>query len=201
MYFIGDIHGEWSRYCKIINQLGNYKSIQLGDFGVGFITPDLNLFQSLSKNHKFIRGNHDDPKACKTFPNFLGDWGYIETEDIFYVGGGASIDWYLRIPGKSWWEDEELSREQMTNAVDLYAKIQPRIVCSHDCPESVVSFIRTSIRKQPGENITRLGLAEMFSIHMPEIWVFAHWHKSLVFKVGHTQFHCLNINEIKEIGV
>ena len=58
-------------------------------------------------NHKFIRGNHDDPQACREHPYWIKD-GLIEN-DIMYIGGAWSIDREYRTEGVSWWRDEELS--------------------------------------------------------------------------------------------
>lgn len=69
--FIGDVHGNWKRYKKIINDCDT--SIQVGDFGVGFISKITEQVHSNPPydhmkrgDHRFIRGNHDNPNVCKS---------------------------------------------------------------------------------------------------------------------------------------
>lgn len=38
---------------------------------------------------------------------------------------------------KLWWEEEELSEEQMVAAIDRFRADKPRIVVSHTCPTTV----------------------------------------------------------------
>ena len=55
MLIIGDVHGKINEYLQLIKNRKH--SIQLGDFGVGFVDiPELPI------NHRFIRGNHDNPE-------------------------------------------------------------------------------------------------------------------------------------------
>lgn len=53
MYLIGDIHGRFKDYFRLINILPkNEKSIQLGDTGIGF--PQIN-YREWDTNHKVLR--------------------------------------------------------------------------------------------------------------------------------------------------
>ena len=59
MRFIGDVHGKMGDYLHITD--GCAESIQVGDFGAGFVP-----LPSLDLRHRFIRGNHD---RRKLFPD------------------------------------------------------------------------------------------------------------------------------------
>jgi Icc-related predicted phosphoesterase len=180
MIFIGDVHGKIPEYLKIINSCD--KSIQLGDFGVGFIKIPWN---KISLNHRFIRGNHDNPFVCGTVKNFLGDYGYLAEEEVFFVSGAYSIDKHLRVEGRDWWKEEELTIHQMSRCWELYASIKPKIVVSHDCPRIFVDTL------WPGDlyrNPTNQLLQTMYEDHQPELWVFAHHHEDHKLQIGNTLF-------------
>jgi predicted phosphodiesterase len=70
---IGDIHGRIPDYLRLVATLQpGSRSIALGDVYIG--RPGVHL-PELPPEHKFIRGNHDDPKLCREHPNYLGDYG------------------------------------------------------------------------------------------------------------------------------
>ena len=92
---IGDIHGHIGPYINLLVDCD--ASIQVGDFGYGFINePAERLVSDIheSGDHKFIRGNHDDPAKCKVAPGWIQD-GLVRN-DVMFIGGAWSIDWHLR---------------------------------------------------------------------------------------------------------
>jgi len=195
MFFIGDVHGEFEKYEKLIlgkSEATNFKpmncSIQLGDMGIGFGKD--HKFPKISKKHMFIRGNHDNPEICKKHKNHLGDYGYIKELDIFYVAGGYSIDWAQRTLGFSWWMDEELSYQQLQKAFDLYKKEKPRIFISHEAPANVKTFLISSFLN--GDSSTQVLLQQMWEYNKPEIWIVGHWHMKKIFDFEGTKFVVLD---------
>lgn len=193
MIFIGDVHGKIKEYFHLLRNL-NQKSIQVGDFGFGFVE----VPESWSKNHKFIRGNHDDP-ACVKHPNCLGDYGLTE-DKIFFVGGAYSIDavWrkaqQYKYKNPIWWENEEIPEKEFKKILDLYDKEKPDIVVSHDCPAEIRKLI---IDGPQYRNRTSDGLlSAMFYEHAPKLWVFGHYHKSFDQMIKGTRFICLNELEV-----
>jgi predicted phosphodiesterase len=200
MTFIGDIHGKWDRYIDIIDTLDN--SIQVGDFGVGFQNEiPLNSFEEKMKkgNHRFIRGNHDNPAECYRHPQWIPDGSYDSENGIFYMGGALSIDRGRRIRDVNWWENEELSTYELGQCIDEYVATKPRIVVTHDCPETVAL---ESFSWYYGEQTrTKQALQHMFEFHQPEIWIFGHWHSSLDYVKNGTRFICLNELETLELEI
>lgn len=184
MILIGDVHGKFNEYLRIIQD--EESSIQLGDFGVGF--PKYRPF-NIPEQHRFIRGNHDNPDVCRQHPNYLGEFGYTD-KDIFFVSGAYSIDKDWRIEGVSWWNDEELSYTQGQECIDLYKKIKPKIMVSHDCPESLCSS-QFCEHKEMIKTRTGQFLQMMFEYHSPKLWVFGHYHTSFKKVIGGTEFVCL----------
>lgn len=185
MRFIGDVHAKFSKYIGLLNC---DQSIQVGDFGVGFASiPDISI------NHRFIRGNHDNPLMCGDYVNYIKD-GTIE-DDMFFCGGANSVDKHLRKVGIDWWEDEELSITEFMDIISLYENNKPKIMITHDCPKMV------SQRMVSRVNPSRTGQAfdSMFELHQPDVWIYGHYHMSFDQIINGTRFICLNELEYIDI--
>lgn len=194
--FIGDVHGKITEYLKV---RGGGPSLQVGDMGIGF--RGVNLPDS--KRHRFIRGNHDNPSICREHRNYLDDYGFIKRWNLFYLGGAFSIDHDYRqavekiLGTKIWWADEELWEPELQDAIDLYRKVKPRTVVSHECPTSVSKYLLGELEigfRPEKQIITRTGeaLERAFRTWQPEIWLFGHYHIDRTFEMRGTQFTCLS---------
>jgi len=182
--FIGDVHGRWDRYKKLIK--GIDKSLQVGDFGVGFRNPVTEQefssppYDQMAKGeHRFIRGNHDNPAKCSSHPFWIKDGGSVfGRADIFCVGGAVSIDKDRRTENYDWWHDEELSYKELCNVMDIYELVKPKIVVSHECPDSVISRLvhEKGMFKYDIPCTTRKCFDNMLEIHKPDLWIHGHWH-------------------------
>lgn len=193
MYFIGDVHGRLLEYNEIVKNLPC--SIQLGDMGIGFSKYDP---FPVYNQHRWIRGNHDNPEACKKYSNYLGDFGYLELEDIFFVSGGYSIDRMYRVEGKSWWSDEELDVKTQAEVVKLYTKTKPRIVISHECPREIIRYVGSKyVTIAPSSTASLLN--HLWGIHSPKHWIFGHHHTTMDFEVDGVRFQAVNSLEVVEI--
>lgn len=191
MYFIGDVHGLWVTYWNLIKTL-QAESIQLGDFGMGFRPSPA----PWDLSHRFIPGNHDKPEDCKVHPNCLGYWGVTET-NIFYIGGGLSIDRQYRTIGVDWWLDEEIPMSQYEKVATLYERTKPRIVCSHDCPRVVKEQIGSKLEwKSRTSDILMPALLE---VHKPEVWVFGHHHESIRIQIDGVRY--IGLAELETVEV
>jgi hypothetical protein len=154
----------------------------------------------MSDNHKFFRGNHDDPAKCRAHQNYLGDYGYLEDDKLFYVAGAWSIDQARRVAGISWWTDEELSYDELGKAIDLYVKVKPRFVVSHEAPAIAAKNLLYDLqgayfaaKLECSMSRTSEALQQMLAAHSPEQWIFGHYHVDKEFKVeGYkTKFRCV----------
>lgn len=203
MRFIGDIHGNLGPYGAIIDEAE--ESVQVGDFGVGFLN-DESLAQMdewhTDGRHKFIRGNHDDPDACKARPGYIEDGTYWQDEDVMFIGGAWSIDWAYRTPGYSWWADEELSESELDRMFNLYVENKPSIMVTHDCPTMTAYelFLKGTSKKQYRTR-TADAFDRMFDAHQPDIWIFGHWHEDRTQKMRGTQFICLGIDSYIDLDL
>lgn len=196
---IGDVHGKYERYHKIIRQTEKYPyTVQLGDFGFKYDT----LKNVDHTKHIVLPGNHDNYYMCYRYPHFLYDFGYMVNfngVDFYYYRGAYSIDRQYRTVGIDWWEDEQVSIDQFMKARELYREIKPKLVITHDCPQNIAIQMLN-----PGdrifENNTSWALQELLNIHEPELWIFGHWHRSKNIQYGNTKFVCLDELETYDIN-
>lgn len=196
MQFIGDVHGHFDEYKWIVSQCYD-DTFQVGDLGI-FREPDMAKVPE-SSNNLFIRGNHDNPALCRKHPNYLGDFGYLDTPDIFFVSGAYSIDQDWRTPGYDWWRDEELNTQQFKEARQLYNEKKPSIVVSHDCPLTCQDEIRKVASLIRINSHTPVALDGMFEDHQPDVWIFGHYHIRFNQTIQGTKFICVNILDSYEI--
>lgn len=200
---IGDIHG--TVYDYQMYSIKDFKgpTIQVGDFGIGFSGPywheQVSNWQTQNPQHRFIRGNHDNPVMCKTMPGYIPD-GHVEN-NVMFVGGAWSIDnpeappgWYRRTKDIDWWEDEECSDTQFDLFLDIYRTVKPSVMITHDCPHiaSHELFFRTGLVKGTEyQTRTATALQKMWEVHKPDFWFFGHWHHTVHAKINGTHFQCI----------
>lgn len=202
---IGDIHGKWQEYALLT--AGVERSVQVGDFGVGFAGPywhERANDRHADGRHRFIRGNHDDPEKCKTeMVGYIPD-GTVE-KDVMFVGGAWSIDADARTEGVSWWRDEELSMEEFYRIIETYSVVRPRVMITHDCPTTVSKVMfhdkKLSLSGQHYQTRTGAALQAMFEIHQPELHIFGHWHHTKTEMIEGTKFMCLGELDFVDIDL
>ena len=80
---------------------------------------------------------------------------------------------------------------QGRGAISDYSMISPRIVLSHDCPTSVLSwFVTNPCKDKPSR--TNVILQQMLERHRPCFWIFGHHHQTNTFEIDGTTFYCLS---------
>lgn len=183
MRFIGDTHGKFAKYKAIADAAP--ASIQVGDFGMGFAT-----VPEMGPEHRFIRGNHDNPALCRQSPNWIPD-GTAEGR-MFFLGGGFSLDYATRIEGEEWWPDEELTMGELYAAMDTYEAADTDIVITHECPSDVAPFIFSQrVQRLNNPSRTSQALSSLLYIRKPKVWIFGHWHIPVDEVINGTRFICL----------
>lgn len=190
---IGDVHGKVHEYKKITDKCK--VSICVGDFGV---ESEWRWHSKSIEGYHFINpGNHDYAPDFDRYMRSLQNWTYFDEYSIFTVRGAKSIDKHLRIEGLDWFPNEELSYQEGLEVFDEYVRVKPKVVISHDCPQSVME----QLFGYPEKSSTRQLLEAMFQEHQPELWVFGHHHKSKVEMINRTRFVCLDELETFEIEI
>lgn len=204
--FIGDVHGKYRQYKRIIRD--HINSIQVGDMGVGFFEPITgkplaNPYQAQMRKdgHRFIRGNHDNPHICKRHPQWIKDCTI--QEEVMFLGGGDSVDKGIRVKDYTWWEDEQLSPDELATAIDIYKTARPRVMVTHEAPGMLADMMMaiTGRKRMFPKSDTCKALQIMLEEHQPDIWIFGHWHTSFDRHINGTRFVCLDELESKEIEV
>ena len=214
---VGDIHGSFNEYSFYTLGVGRLRhtmtelappdrSIQVGDFGIGFYTPywheSVREWMKTNPGHRFIRGNHDDPAMVKTMPGYIED-GTVE-DGVMLIGGAWSIDHEYRTAGLDWWPDEELSLQELEKMIDKYREVKPRVMITHDCPTQIAwdMFISRGNGWSNGIQVktrTAEALQAMWEYHQPEDWYFGHWHITRDLTLNGTKFQC--IGEMDHVDV
>ena len=209
---IGDVHtqiieddlacSDCQSYVEIIAN-ASY-SVQLGDMGDGKSYNQ--LVDSVDFNrHKFFPGNHDHYNSLP--PHSLGDFGAVQLGDVnfFFIRGATSIDrpQLVRLGyelGKTlWFEEEELTEEQMIAAEQAFLQDRPAILISHDAPTHIARLAWENARNMRYPNPedyfvaskTNSFLDRILEISAPRLWVFGHHHKDWKYHEGETQFVCV----------
>jgi hypothetical protein len=218
MFFLGDCHGRFETYNWILNKMqspgkspqakGLDCSFQLGDMGIFW---DIEQFPDISMQHRFIRGNHDNPELCRTIPNCLPDWGYDEHTEIFWVSGGFSIDAAERqrkfkrkeVKAPIWWPDEEIKKEEHKKIRKAYVEAEPKILVSHAGPPAVKCMIPHLHPRKRIDSDTDGLLHDLWCMYPPDLWICGHYHYKAEWNTGKTDFvvlnEMINCRSIKEV--
>jgi len=205
LFLIGDIHGKIDRYQTLLASLhADARSIQLGDVFLG--RPDVHL-PSMDRRHTFLQGNHDNPAVCAAHENFLGGFGYL-ADDLFFVSGAQTASWRVLGNSKYWYSDEQLSDADLEAAIDLYAKIRPRILVAHEFPQEAIPELLRGLsgnyfaaKADDIASRTCVALQRMIDIHRPERYYGGHYHVRKEFNLSGTTFRCLAELEMCEVPV
>jgi hypothetical protein len=217
---IGDVHGQIhpedvpggqsQPYLEII--AGVPYSVQIGDMGDGETYHEL-VTDVDPRHHSFFPGNHDHYDHLPA--HNLGDFGAVcwGGMEFFFVRGAESTDRgkLIRLGrelGKTlWFEQEELTEEQMQAAEEAYVRARPRIVLSHDGPTNIARLAWKNARKfgapNPGAvfqpSRTTEFLARLLDHHPPRLWVFGHHHRDWKYQEDETLFVC--VGELSYIDI
>jgi hypothetical protein len=194
MLLIGDVHCKIDEYKKIIDQNNNTDSIVLGDFGFKQ-SHDWFINNQDIMIHKVLFGNHDYyPYVHYQHP--LGDFGIYK--NLFFIRGAITpaMDLYHRMYlNKYYFLEEQLSKEELENALELYIKTKPEIVISHDCP----MLIKRLWFNYDDETRTNLMFDKFFENWKPKFWYFGHYHFSKKEIINNCTFQCLG--ELKTVMI
>lgn len=160
---VGDTHGDKDAIeykAKFAQALGVTHMLIVGDFGlwVGFegvkFLDDVNEIARKYNIHVFaLPGNHENHDLWTHLLNIglptssgftyvrdrlllspkVHNWKWGKKR-FFICGGAVSIDKQWRIPGKSWWDNEEFTHEDL-RSVERYKGPPIDFLFTHDCSD------------------------------------------------------------------
>lgn len=195
MLIIGDVHGKVDAYKKIVESYPE-GTIQVGDFG--FSKEHIWHIKNIDSKHKINFGNHDDTTFL-LFKHSLGACAVNTQLNLMTMRGAKSIDKMHRVKGIDWFEDEELTYEELADVVLIYDRHKPTIMVTHDCPSSVRQEMFNIPNSPPNKSKTTAALQAMLELHQPDLWIFGHHHKHKDEIINGTRFICLEELETFEI--
>lgn len=211
IYLTGDTHGSFSRIEKFCVKMETTKDdiiIILGDAGINFRGGWIDLqnkkyISSLPITFFCIHGNHEQrPSTISTyvekewhngtvyveeqFPSILfakeGEVYDLDGLQAIAIGGAYSIDWMRRIPGWSWWADEQPSKEIKERVEKKLESMDWNVdvVLSHTVPlkyEPVEVFF-PGIDQSKVDKSTERWLGNIENQLQYKWWYAGHYHTS-----------------------
>ena len=143
----GDFHAEFGKVNQFINSMPLISTIlQCGDFGYwprfyNFNQGNKKLIKNKNVKIYWCDGNHEDFDSIKKIENneilpnifYMKRGSILTLEDgrkVLFIGGAYSIDKDARIPGDTWFPEEEITQKDIYDLPD--EKID--IVISHTAP-------------------------------------------------------------------
>ena len=205
IFICGDVHGHFSAFSEHLKKLAQaYPEDMLsvfvcGDFG--YWPLDLNMDKDLIVPDNvvvyFCPGNHEDWESLNKLK--LNDAGMREVHPrvwycsfgstltvrdkyFMFLGGAESVDRFYRVPDVSWFKDEGISEEAMSELLSKKIHRPIDAVISHTCPDCVRGdTIMVCGRIYPVFANPDLGNSEeqlerFNKIHKPKSWFYGHFH-------------------------
>lgn len=199
----------FKNYDESIKKDPNTAVIILGDAGLNWTLNenDSHIKNFLSKSYKFriycVRGNHEArPQHVEKMKlvydedvqgevymedkwptiRYFKDWGIysIGQFKVAIIGGAYSVDKYYRLNnGGIWFEDEQLSDEEMIACTKDLTNKKVDFVFTHTCPvcwEPKDLFLN-GINQNSVDKSMELFLEEIAQCFDWKIWCFGHYHR------------------------
>lgn len=216
IYICGDTHGLID-FDKLKNYFERrYASekdvlIILGDAGIVWGEEDCSFseFSQLGPTILFIDGNHENFPLLNRFPvvDIFGGKAHYLHRRIYHIlrgemlninglsflclGGATSIDKEMRTPGVSWWPEENITKQDMENALENAGKMNGEVdyVLTHCAPSSIVEKMFGYLVDRDTRQLEILRGRVSF-----KHWFFGHYHEDK--KLG--KFRCF-YNEVLEV--
>lgn len=208
IYISGDTHRDFSRFKILKDEediaviiLGDAAVNWILD------NEDQIFKQSLKKKYPnitwyLLRGNHEARPAA--LPTIQTDWddeiqGYVQYEpnflhirylldggeyqinghSILTIGGAYSVDKFYRLQkGYIWYEDEQLTQEEMKQITSSIFGKHYDFILTHTCPFDwrPVDLFLSGLDQSTVDNTMELWLDELRTQCSWKVWLFGHYH-------------------------
>lgn len=206
----GDTHGRqnWIKWlCRLKNDHDFDAILQVGDFGFWEHAPhgrafldDVNrLLEKSDLELYFCDGNHENHEFLREYPitesgrntgmaqireriwylprGHVWDWNGVS---FLSLGGASSIDRARRTINDSWWPQELITDDEVSQAIGNIGDQYVNVMITHDCPEGVsipTDDGNTSLKNfEPETVINRRKLIEVVREARPELLFHGHYH-------------------------
>jgi len=201
--FVGDVHGNYDVFSKLVNANSPDVVIQCGDFGYfpNMGTDKRTSLLDIEQEVYFCEGNHEDYTAL----SFLEEDGCVYNlknirhkkrgsvltigdKKILFMGGADSVDKRYRTPGFDWFPEEIITER------DVYSISEENvdIIVSHTCPESWTKRLLNKSERIEFKDPSRQALDYLLRKYAPSFWYFGHWHCNLEGVHNNTVWRCLD---------
>jgi len=201
--------------------------IFLGDFGLYWSNPPSGneVYWREWLNNKpftvaFLDGNHENFNMINSFEE-IPKWGgtvgkdphfdifhlkrghvyNINQKSIFTLGGALSIDKAYRTENKSWWAEEQHSKEEETRALDNLDKVNWEVdhVLTHTCPDDIVQWFLDSPNSSKFNDPVSRFLSFIDNRLSFKLWSFGHMHNDRVYERSPDEIYQCHYKIIREL--
>ena len=202
IYITGDSHGKYPKLLEFTKLLkkGDY-IIVCGDWGYLWDNDESeqNLLDDIERTQEwtmlFVDGNHENFPAIYSYPEEIWCAGKvhrirsniihlcrsqvytINDKKIFTMGGGYSVDSYMRVPGISVWPEDEMPSnidfEEADKNLDKHNR-KVDFIITHTAPYETLSLFRTP---HPKEERLNRKLEEIRINTEYKHWFMGHLHE------------------------
>ena len=117
---------------------------------------------------------------------YFKDWGKytINNHSVIVIGGAYSVDKYYRLSqGYKWFENEQLSTDEMLQCMADLTNATADIVLTHTCPYCwrPIDLFLPGIDQSTVDNTMEHFLEEIMSYRIYHgIWCFGHYHQDRI---------------------
>jgi Icc-related predicted phosphoesterase len=188
-----------SRMCKTAEAHGIETIIQVGDFGIwDHIEEGVYFLDTLNDNSErrgvqwvFVPGNHENYDSLEGYESteglrtmngmtairprilYTGKVNSWEWDGITFkaVGGAYSIDKMYRRPGSSWWEQEQLTDDELAKSESIG---QADVLLTHDCP--TYAPFNGRLKNDPDSHLHRRKMDEVVKHTQAKMHFHGHMH-------------------------
>ncbi|MCQ2086701.1 MAG: metallophosphoesterase [Bacilli bacterium] len=153
IYITGDTHGDidYKKLLKLVDANLTHKDFLIicGDAGICWsydsLKYHLDLYNKLGCTVLYVDGNHENFDILSEMPvvEYMGALMHQIDKRIFHIfrgevltideikflciGGAVSIDKMYRTPHISWWKDEEITNNDVNNAIENLKKVDYKV--------------------------------------------------------------------------
>lgn len=202
---VGDWHANTSWAVRTINALSSFgvkKIIHTGDFGYWqnnsyFINLVHNELQEHNMMLWWVDGNHDNHDLLKTkslnqegrreitplIHHLPRGYVWLENDEFAWMsfGGAVSLDRDYRVKGTSWFENEEITREDMRIAKSQVMDI--KVMVCHDAPFNTATLRNRYVGKTYpnhdlllSSHLNQERVEKIMLYHKPDYLYHGHHH-------------------------